>query len=164
MQCNIYLQIFRPDLAAKTVSKMRELEDDDPLTTLATIALCLYHGGQEKVNECLEMLDDLCQSSASGETILMKNMQAVANIHLQNYTQAWKLCKQARDIASKANMETDENTLVNSIVCLQHLTKGQKILPKLHSELKRISPEHPFVRQTADMSQMFDRAAANFSI
>jgi hypothetical protein len=78
------------------------------------------------------------------------------------YSLAWKKCKQARDIAKNQSLETDVNTLLNSIICLQHLTKGQSILPKLYSELERLQPQHPFITQQTKMEQLFDKAAKNF--
>ena len=57
MQTQIYLAINRPELASKSLSKMQDLEDDDALTQIANISLCLYHGGETKVLEGLELID-----------------------------------------------------------------------------------------------------------
>lgn len=162
MQVQIYLKISRPDLAAKSFSRMQELEDDDPLTTLANIGLCLFHGGSNKVRDAVEYIEELCNTNA--DTVLLKNMQAVCSMHLGNYTEAWKLCKVARDLAKKNGTETVSATLINSIVCLQHLNKGQDLLPKLLNQLKASYPNHPFIKQNEEMEKLFDRSAQNFKI
>ena len=166
-ETQIYLRIGRPDLAQKAVEKMKDLEDDDAITQIASISLCLFHGGYQKVNDALELIEDLI--NANNPTIQLINMQCVANMHLKNWTEAWKLCKQSRDLAKKlqANnkaFEISTATLINSITCLQNLNKGQEILPKLFEQLTKIDPTHPFLQQNQEMAALFDKSAKNFKI
>merc|ERR1712083_680497 len=159
-ETQIYLKIARPDLAQKALQKMQELEDDDAMTQIAQIMLCLYHGGHQKVNEAQELIEDLI--SANNDTIQLVNMQCVAAMHLKSWTEAYKLCKQSRDLAKKLkannkNFEIPPATLINSITCLQNLNKGQEIIPKLIAELKRIDPQHQYLRDLDEMDALFDK-------
>eukprot|EP00483_Globobulimina_turgida_P011381 UN11403 len=82
-ETQIYLKIGRPDLAQKCVAKMQELEDDDAITQIANISLCLFHGGYQKVNDANELIEDLI--NANNPTIQLINMQCVASMHLKNW-------------------------------------------------------------------------------
>jgi len=166
-EIQIYLKIARPDLAQKSMQKMQELEDDDALTQIAQILLCLYHGGYQKVNDAQELLEDLI--SANNETIQLVNMQCVAAMHLKSWTEAYKLCKLSRDLAKKQkannkHFEIPSATLINSITCLQHLNKGTEIIPKLMAELKRTHPDHQYLRDLEEMDALFDKSAKNFKL
>jgi len=167
IETQIYLQLDRPDLAQKALQKMQEMEDDDAMTQMATIALFLYHGGAQKVSDARELIEDLM---AAGEaTILLVDMLCVANMHARHWSEAWKLCKQARDLAKKFKAGNDKfemstATLINSITCLLHLNKGQEIIPKLEEQLRRIAPEHRYLKDLDDMSAMFDKSANNFKL
>merc|ERR1712154_720139 len=128
VETQIYLKISRYDLAKKSVEKMKEMDDDDTLTLIAQIALNLSDGGEEKATKANELIDDLI--NANNATIGLLNMQCVANMHLKNWTEAWKLCKQSRDLAKKLqsnnkHFQISTATLINSITCLQNLNKGQ---------------------------------------
>ncbi len=127
---------------------MQELEDDDAITQIANISLCLFHGGYQKVNDANELIDDLI--NANNPTIQLINMQSVANMHLKNWTEAWKLCKQSRDLAKQLqsnnkHFQISTATLINSITCLQNLNKGQEVIPKLFDQLNKINPNHKYL-------------------
>ena len=166
-ETQIYLKIARPDLAEKSWKKMQELEDDDALTQIAQVLLCLYKGGHQKVTEAQELIEDLI--SANNDTIQLVNMQCVAAMHLKSWTEAYKLCKQSRDLAKKLkagnnNFEIPPATLINSITCLQNLNKGKEIVPKLIQELRRTDPDHQYLRDLEEMDALFDKSAKNFKL
>eukprot|EP01084_Bolivina_argentea_P172543 298901_1 len=166
-ETQIYLKIGRPDLAQKSVQKMQELEDDDAITQIANISLCLFHGGYQKVNDANELIEDLI--SANNPTIQLINMQCVANMHLKNWTEAWKLCKQSRDLAKQLqtnnkHFEISTATLINSITCLQNLNKGQEVIPKLLDQLHKINPNHKYLKNKQNMEALFDKSAKNFKL
>eukprot|EP01084_Bolivina_argentea_P296002 509744_1 len=164
-ETQIYLQIGRPELAQKAVQKMQELEDDDAMTQIANIVLCLYHGGLQKVNEANELIEDLI--NANSPTIQLINMQCVANMHLKNWSEAWKLCKQSKDLTKQLqvnnkNFQISCATLINTITCCRHLNKKQEIVPKLLEQLTKINPTHQYLRDQEEMSVLFDKSAKNF--
>eukprot|EP00484_Ammonia_sp_Unknown_P022923 CAMPEP_0197035670 /NCGR_PEP_ID=MMETSP1384-20130603/13403_1 /TAXON_ID=29189 /ORGANISM="Ammonia sp." /LENGTH=311 /DNA_ID=CAMNT_0042465761 /DNA_START=46 /DNA_END=981 /DNA_ORIENTATION=- len=164
-ETHIYLRIGRPDLAQKALQRMQELEDDDAITQMANISLCLFHGGAQKVQDGVELIEDLMNANAA--TIQLINMQCVANMHLKNWSEAWKLCKRSRDLAKELqannkSFELSTATLINSITCLRNLNKGHEIVPKLFEQLKRINPNHPFLLENDRMSALFDKSAKNF--
>ena len=50
LKCQLYLAYDRPDLAAKALHKMKQVDEDSPSTTLAAALIALYNNdGQEAV-------------------------------------------------------------------------------------------------------------------
>jgi len=162
LQIQIYLKIYRPDLALKSLKKMEEIEDDDTLTLLGRIWICMFVGGTVKTNEGIERIEDLI--STNNDTIVLINMLITANMHLKKYNDAWKLCKKARDIARNDDLDIPSSTLINSIICLKNLNKAPELLTKLYAELKKSSPDHEFIQKTDEMEKLFDKSAADYKV
>lgn len=161
MQVVIYLKIYRQDLAYKALERMKEVDDDDPLTTLANIQINLNVGTATKAKESIEMLDDLC---VNNDSPLLRNMMTVAYMTALNFNEAYRTVKKARDLCKAHNIEIQPCTYINSIICLQHLNEGTQILDKLYAELTKIAPNHPFLKKKETMEQLFDRSSENFKL
>lgn len=129
MEVQLYLKIHRADLAQKSLGKMKDMEDDDPLTFLADAQINLYLGGEEKSNSAYETLEDLCHQN---DTAQLRNMMAVASMAQCKWASALKTLKVARDLAKKHDIDFPISTYVNSIVCLQHLNRGHDTLDRLY--------------------------------
>jgi len=163
MQVIIYLKIYRQDLASKALERMKEIDDDDPLTTLANIQINL-NGTMTttaKAKESIEMLDDLC---ANNDSPFLRNMMTAAYMTALNFNDAYRTVKKARDLCKTHNIEIQPSTYINSIICLQHLNEGTQILDKLYAELARVAPNHPFLKKKENMEQLFDRSMENFKL
>jgi len=161
MQVQLYLRINRADLAAKSLSKMQEIDDDDALTRLAQIDINLFEGGQQKATEALEILEEM---STTNDTVLLHNLMAVANMELLQFSQAFKELQKCREMAKQQDTNTPSCTLINVMTCLQHLNKGTQNLDKLFSELEKNDPNHPFVKKKEAMEQLFDKVAQNIKV
>jgi len=157
---HIYLRIDRPDLAAKSLKAMQELDDDDTLTQLASAWLGISTGG-EKISEASFLLQELLEKF--GPSVVVLNSLAVCEIHQRNYTAAFQYTKQARELAIKSGGRVTAETLLNSIVCLQHLRKGADIVDKIEAELRLNYPRHEWLQKQREMSDLFDRHAAAFA-
>jgi len=146
MQVVIYLKIYRHDLAYKVLERMKEIDDDDPLTTLANIQINLNGATTttSKAKESIEMLDDLC---ANNDSPLLRNMMTVAYMTALNFNEAYRTVKKARDLCKTHNIEIQPSTYINTIICLQHLNEGAQIIDKLYAELIRVAPNHPFLKK-----------------
>ncbi|ETO29412.1 epsilon subunit of coatomer protein complex-like protein [Reticulomyxa filosa] len=161
MQVQVYLRISRADLASKTLSRMQELDDDDALTHLAHVNINLFEGGEQKATEALEILEEMC---AANDTVLLRNLMAVAHMQLHQFTPAFKILHKCRDMAKQSEIETPSCTLINAMTCLQHLNKGSQTLDKLFEELKKNEPDHPFVIRKEAMEQLFDKVAQKIKV
>jgi len=155
-----YLAIDRPELASKCVKAMQDLDDDDTLTQLAAALLGIYSGG-EKVTEAAFLLQELLEKF--GPSVPVLNSLAVCDIHQRNYAQAFQYTKQARELALKQGGKVTAETLLNSIVCLQHLRKGADILDKIEAELRANYPAHPWIAKQNEMKESFEKHAASFA-
>jgi coatomer protein complex subunit epsilon len=157
----IYLRIDRVDLAAKTVATMQEMDDNDTMTQLATSWLGVVQGG-EKATEAFFLLQELVEKFGATPSVL--NGMAAAQMALHKYADAFGHLRQAREIDLAAKRPVAADTLINSMVCLQHLQKSGDIINTIEAELKTSHPNHPFLQRQADVVAEFDRAAANYSL
>ena len=156
----IYLRIDRPDLATKSLKAMQDLDDDDTLTQLATAWVGIASGGADKTLEAAFLLQELLEKF--GPSVVVLNSLAVCDIHQRNYTNAFQYTKQARELSIKTGARVTAETLLNSIVCLQHLKRGQDIIEKIEAELKLNYPQHPWIAKQKQMSELFEKHASTF--
>jgi coatomer protein complex subunit epsilon len=161
MQVQIYLKIERVDLAAKTVKFMQDVDDDDALTQLAQSWVLIVQGGS-KVTEASEQLQELVEKF--GPSINVLNSQAACQIAQKNYAEAFSFLKQARSLAMSAGGKTHPDTLVNTILCLQHLGKDPAIIKKITGELVEAYPEQAWLQSQKAAGDLFETHAANYTI
>jgi len=155
----IYLKIDRSDLAQKTLKAMQDLDDDDTLTQLATawVGLSGNAPAEAKVTEAAFLLQELMEKF--GPSVPVLNALAVADMHQRNYSNAFQYTKQARDLAIKLGLRPAAETLLNSIVCLQHLRKGTDVIQKIQAELIQNYPNHPWLKKQKEMDAIFEKHA-----
>lgn len=158
-----YLSIDRPDLAQKSLKAMTDLDDDDVLTQLAS-AWCLlnnnsdYSSHQSKVLEAESILQGLSETFPTSPRLLA--MLAVCELHKHNYTDAFRLLRQAKDLG-KEGAVIDEELLLNSIVSVQHTgsAKSEELIAAIRSELK---PDGAWATVQSKRIEEFERQAANY--
>jgi len=156
LQVVIYLKIDRVDLATKTLKMMQDIDDDDTLTQLATSWVYISQG-EEKVTEASFLLQELMEKFDVSVSVL--NTLAVCQMHKKEWTGAFQFLKQARDLALSNKQKVSGDTLINSIVCLQHLGKSPDPIIK---ELQTSHPNHPWLKRYNEMEHLFDRHAATY--
>jgi len=156
LQIAIYLKIDRTDLAIKTLKMMQDIDDDDTLTQLATSWVYISQG-EEKVTEASFLLQELMEKFEASIPVL--NTLSVCQMHKKEWTAAFQFLKQARDLAISNKQRVSGDTLVNSIVCLQHLGKSADPIIK---ELQASHPNHPWLKRYNEMELLFDRHAATY--
>jgi len=156
LQVVIYLKIDRVDLAIKALKMMQDIDDDDTLTQLATSWVYLAQG-EEKVTEASFLLQELMEKFDVSIPVL--NTLAVCHMHKKEWSSAFQYLKQARDLALSNKQKVSGETLVNSIVCLQHLGKSPDPIIK---ELQSTHPNHPWLKRYNEMDALFDRHAASY--
>lgn len=162
MQVQIFLRLDRYDLASKIVKAMADVDDDDPLTQLATAWLYVCQG-DDKVTEASFLFQELVDKF--GPSIPVLASLAVCQIHLGNCGEAFAHLKQARQMAMQADQKASTETLVNSIVCMYHLRKPE-VVPKVTRELEGndCRSAKAWVQHNATMEAMFDKHAKEYSL
>lgn len=151
----VYLKLDRVDLAEKKVKAMQDLDDDDTLTRMATAWFHTAQGGHY-ASEAHNILQEL--ASNFGQSVLLLNGMAVAQMLMRNFPPAFQYLKQARSLALTNKEKVHPDTLINSIVCLQHHKPGSnEIIDKIKSELQQQHPDHPWLKKQAEMDALFDR-------
>lgn len=147
----IYLAMNLVDKAYALVKRMQGADDDATLSQLANAWVYLSIGGT-KYEEAYYIFQELIDKY--GETVPLLNGIAVALMHQGNYTQASTFLVTA---LSKSGSNPD--TLVNMIVCSQHLAKPEEVINRYLRELRKFAPQHPWlVRYDAALAS-FDRVA-----
>lgn len=152
----VYLQMHRLDLAGKAAAQMGEADDDSTLSQLAAAWVHLAHGGaraQEAAYVFQELIDKF------GASTLLQNGLATAYLGMGRFEEADKLLVDA----STKGGAGDPDTLVNQVCCAQHLRKPAEISARYVKQLRRASPDHPWVAQDALVEASFDKAAAEYA-
>mmetsp|Transcript_10907 Transcript_10907/g.35145 ORF Transcript_10907/g.35145 Transcript_10907/m.35145 type:complete len:290 (+) Transcript_10907:72-941(+) len=148
----IYLQINRPDLARKQVKAMQEQDDDATLTKLAHGWTCLCEVGGDKYQEALYEFQELGEKY--NMSLMLLNAMAACNMHMGRFDEAEKLLQEALSKSA-----SDTNSLINLLVCLNHLQKPADVIARYTSQLKISTPGHPWVAKYGELEASFDRCA-----
>ncbi|PQE30404.1 hypothetical protein CJF32_00008343 [Rutstroemia sp. NJR-2017a WRK4] len=149
----IHLEQNRTDLAIKEVQQARRWAQDSLLVNLAESWVGLRVGG-EKYQQAFYVFEELAQAASTSSTRSLV-AQAIAEIHLGRLEEA----EAALDQAFSKDPEHAE-VLANKIVL--NVIAG-KDTSDLTSSLSNTSPEHAFLKDIAEKSALFDKAATKFS-
>jgi coatomer protein complex subunit epsilon len=160
LSAQIYLRIARLDLAVRALKGMQDVDDDDTITQMTTVAVLLRQGAPENLSEALESLQDIV--SKFGNTVNVLNTMAVCHIRSRAYVDAFNCLKLARQLALKQGLKVAAETLVNTIVCLQLLGKPPSIVQRITDELRTAHPGHSFIAAQAEAVDKFNQCAANY--
>jgi len=161
IEVQLYLKMDRVDLAAKVIKTMADVDDDDPLTQLSTAWVYIAQRG-DKISEAFYILQELIEKF--GQSVSVLNSLAVCQLHLKNFSQAFQFLKKARNIRVEKSRKAHPDTLVNTIVCLQHMRKPAEIIAKITAELEDANPENVWLKNQHNMSEVFDKHAKDYSI
>jgi len=157
----IYLRIDRPDLAAKALKFMQDIDDDDTLTALANVWTNVAQGG-DRAQEAFHLLEELIEKL--GPSPLLYNTMGVCQMALRKWPEAFGYLKQARELALSQKEKVSAETLVNSAVCLQQMHKAPDLIARIITELKASHPSHAWIQKYTAIENIFDSTAANFVV
>jgi tetratricopeptide (TPR) repeat protein len=168
MAVHILLKWDRADLAQKVVATMMGVEDDDCLTVLAQANVAAATGEESKLNQAAASLEELIERH--GPSVVAYNAMAAVNLSSRKFPQAFNYLKNARDTAKRQNMVTPAETLINTIVCLQHMNPGQlgsrlskvDLISRVQTELETTHPNHPWFTTQRENAEMFTKCAASY--
>ncbi|KAI1495156.1 coatomer epsilon subunit-domain-containing protein [Biscogniauxia mediterranea] len=149
----IHLQQHRTDLALKEVAGARKWAQDSLLVNLAESWVGLRLGG-EKYQQAFYVFEELAQAPSTS-SILSLVSQAVCELHLGRVEEAQSALEQAVQ-KQPDYAEAIANLLVLTVVVGKDPTE-------LTNSLKKVSPQHPFLTDLEEKSDLFDKAATKFS-
>jgi len=149
----IHLQQNRTDLALKEVQAARRWAQDSLLVNIAESWVGLRMGG-EKYQQAFYVFEELAQApSTSSVTSLVS--QAVAELHLGRVEEAEVALQQAADKDAN-NAEVIANGAVLAVI-------AGKDPEEYIQSLQKISPDHLFLQDLKEKSELFDKSAAKFT-
>ncbi|KAK4104101.1 hypothetical protein N658DRAFT_514092 [Parathielavia hyrcaniae] len=148
----IHLQQNRNDLALKEVAAARRWAQDSLLVNLAESWVGLRLGG-EKYQQAFYVFEELAQAPATSSVRTLVS-QAVAELHLGRTEEAQAALDQAMK-KEPGFAEAIANLLVLNVIV-------GKSPEELKSALQKANPEHSFLTDLAEKSDLFDRAATKY--
>jgi coatomer protein complex subunit epsilon len=149
----LYLRIDRPESAEKEWKGMTSSDEDATLTHLTAFKIHLYNGSAKRVQEALNIVDDLVERY--GATPQLLNAAAVCNMHLGKWEEAETALKDA--IQKDPN---NQGALVNlALVCTQ--TAKHPLAQRYLAQLKTSTKLHPWIQAVDRAEKEFDEAAAH---
>ncbi|KAK4225350.1 coatomer epsilon subunit-domain-containing protein [Podospora fimiseda] len=150
----IHLQNNRNDLALKAVVEARRWAQDSLLVNLAESWVGLRVGG-DKYQQAFYVFEELAQAPATSSVRTLVS-QAVAELHLGRTEEAQAALEQVLK-KEPSYAEAIANLLVLSVIT------GSKQKDELTSSLAQADPEHPFLTDLNEKSDLFDKAASKYS-
>lgn len=169
----INLEQNRLDLAVKEVANARKWAQDSLLVNLAESWVGLRVGG-EKYQQAFYVFEELAQAESTTSTQSMVS-QAVAEIHLGRLEEAEAALQQvlAKDPESAAAIA---NSIVLNVIAgrdvselVRYVSRSKLpselmcILLTPYSTLEKAAPQHVFLSDLQEKSELFDKAAAKYS-
>ena len=147
-----YLQMDRVDLAEKQFKTMQQNEDDATLTQLAAAWVSMAKGGDKNIQTALFAYTDLAEKY--GMTVMLLNGMASCHMGKGEFEDAQNLLQDA--LSKNPN---DVDSLINTVVCLQHRSASEDLATSTMSQLKTLHPTHPFVKNLMQIEESFSRVA-----
>eukprot|EP01128_Nolandella_sp_AFSM9_P004194 TRINITY_DN1845_c0_g1_i1.p1 TRINITY_DN1845_c0_g1~~TRINITY_DN1845_c0_g1_i1.p1 ORF type:complete len:307 (-),score=67.23 TRINITY_DN1845_c0_g1_i1:115-1005(-) len=150
----LFLQLNRPDVAAKEFASLQRMKDDAIATQLASTWVNMSLG-QRRVVEAMETYQELIDKY--GPSVSLLNGLAVANLQAGNLANAETVLRDALLIDNK-----DATTHVNLAVTAE-LSAQPDSVRRQTSMLVRLAPQHPWVVSAKRAEDHFDKTFAEFT-
>lgn len=150
----LLLQLRRPDLAEKELREMQKVQEFAIPTLLATAWVNLALGG-DKIKEACLTFEDI--GKKYGACFAALHGVGVCKLAMQKYTESEESLLRALEKNPKS-----VETLVSLIVVTQMLGKMEDN-NRFQAQLRSVSPQHPSLHRTAELSEVFDKHASEFA-
>ncbi len=161
LAAQIYIRMDRLDLAKKTLSSMKQADEESVLTQLCSVYIHLAVGRSE-VQDAIHTLGSLTEQY--GNSSMLLNLNAAALLVAGRYDAAEKPLLEAVAEEESSGSGANSDTLINLIVCYQHLGKGMKATAPLLEQLKSGFPTHPFVQGLSRVEGAFERESIKYKV
>ena len=154
----IYIKIDRIDLAKEQLSTMRASDEDAILTQLCSAYVDIANGSSTAA-DAIHHLNTLQEQY--GASLMLLNCAAVAHMAAGNYSEAEMALAEAN---AEFNGGEDADTLVNTVVCYQHLGKSSADIDPILSALKSQFAAHPFVEGLKRVEGALERESIKYKV
>ena len=151
----IYIRMDRLDLAQETLTVMKSADEEAILTQMSTVYVMIANG-RSTAADAVHIMSSL--SEQYGNSISLLNMTACAYMTAGRYSDAEKALMEAKSEGPSLD------TLVNLMVCSQHLGKGMAVIAPIVMELKQQYPHCGFIRGMDRVEAAFDREALKYKV
>jgi len=158
MTVQIYLRIDRPDMAREQLNLMRQADEDAVLTQLSGIYVDIGNGAST-ASDAVHALRSL--SEQYGPSLMLHNCMACAHLASGNLAEAEMVLKEATDMEGGSS---NADTLINTVVCYQHLGKSPAEIEPLLLKLRSDLASHPFVQGLKRVEAAFEREALKYKV
>lgn len=157
MCVQIYIKIDRLDLAEESLNLLKQADEDSILAQLGSAQLAIAHG-RSRSDDAAHILGGL--SEQYGPSIMLLNSLAVANMVSGKYEAAEGNLREA--LSEEHGGGNDADTLVNMVVCAQHMGKQGEETQKYLTMLKSGHGGHPFVQGLVQVEGAFERESHKY--
>jgi len=152
----IYLMCNQVGLAEKQVQEMAGANDDAAVYQMASAAVHLASGNPE---EAYLTYCDLSSKFPLGDgeeaSVLLQTGKAVANMQRGMWQEALEDLQRAYAMAPN-----DPELLVNLCCCMTHMAKKDEF-QQYYDALEKVAPNHPYVKKTQGIKDIFARFKAS---
>lgn len=155
----IYIRMDRLDLARKTLTSMKQADEEAVLTQLCSVYLNLAVGRSE-VQDAIHTLGSLTEQY--GNSPMLLNLNASAFLVAGRYDDAERCLLEA--LSEEEGTGSSSDTLINLVVCYQQLGKGMAAIGPVLEQLKSGHANHPFVQGLARVQGAFDRESIKYKV
>lgn len=156
LSLQIYIKMDRLDLAASQLSLMRQGDEDAVLTQLGAVYLAIATGSST-ASDAIHHLNSM--SEQYGPSPLLLNLMACSYMVSGNFEGAES---SLRDCLSE--FPEDADTLVNMVVCYQHMGKGMTAIGPVLAKLKTNYPHHTFCQGLERVEGAFERESLKYKV
>jgi len=157
LSLQIYLKMDRLDLAAGQLSLMKQADEDSVVTQLGSVYLAIATGSSTAA-DATHHLNSM--SEQYGPSPLLLNLIAASYMACGNFEMAATSLEECRT----EHAGEDADTLVNTVVCYQHLGKGMTAIAPIVDALKASYPNHAFCQGLERVEGAFEREALKYKV
>ena len=154
----IYIKIDRIDLAKQQLDTMRAADEDAILPQLGSAYVDIANGSSTAA-DAIHHLATLQEQY--GASLMLLNSAAVAHMTAGNYSEAEMSLSEAN---AEFNGAADADTLVNTVVCYQHMGRSAADIDPILSALKSQFPAHPFVEGLKRVEGALERESIKYKV
>lgn len=151
----IYIRMDRLDLAKETLVTMKSADEEAVLTQMSSVYVMIANG-RSTAPDAVHIMSSLSEQYGNSTSLL--NMTACAYMTAGRYLEAEQALMEAKSEGSSLD------TLVNLMVCSQHLGKGMTVIAPIVMELKQKYPNCGFVKGMDRVEGAFDREALKYKV
>ena len=154
----IYLRIDRIDLAKEQLDAMRSVDEDAILSQLCAAYVDVANGSSTAA-DAIHHLNTLQEQY--GASLMLLNCAAVAHLTAGNYSEAEDSLAEA---VAEFNGGEDADTLVNTVVCYQHLGRAAGDIDPLLNTLRTKFGAHSFVEGLKRVEGALERESIKYKV